>query len=172
MVFGPLDKAQDEGGNAHYCIRLQALNGVPLEFRNAVTNADDAGTQFPDAKEVGQAGHKALVQRYHKLDDASGTYARALKTLLLIVGKPLEILFRAPEGDGVSHSAGCGDIVNHLLPGHAEEFLVEQLKVLFLRERYLLEILYGLYPFNVYMALLKHPAVILGICLQVSESVF
>ena len=84
----------------------------------------------------------------------------------------MEVLFSAPECYGISHGAGCGDIVNHLLPGNAEEFVVEQLKVLFLCERNLLKVLYGFDAVNLYMALLKHPAVILGMSLQVFQGLF
>ena len=109
VFLGILDQAQDEGGHAHQGVRLQAPDGVPLKFRNAVSHPDDAGAQLTDAQEIGQAGHEALVHGGHELDNVSGLDTGAFKALLLVVGQALQVLFRAAESNRVSQGTGSGD---------------------------------------------------------------
>ena len=164
-----LHQPQDERRHTHDGVRFQALDGVPLQFRDAVAHADNAGAQLPDAQKIGQAGHKALVNGGHELDNVPGFYTGAGKALFFVIGKPLQVFLRAAKGNRVSQCSGSGHIVHHLGLGAAQEFLVKKLQILLFRKGDLLQVLDGPDFVNVYMVFLKHPLIIARMPLKVLQ---
>ena len=120
---------------------MEAADGVPLQFGDAIAHADDAGPQCADAQEVGQAGHEALVHRRHELQDVTAPQPCAGEGFLLVVGQALQVLFRATEGHRVAQRARGGDVVHNILLRAATELFVVELQVLLFGERDLLEVL-------------------------------
>ena len=58
---------------------MKTADGIPLQFRDAVTHADDTCTHLPESKEIGHARHETFVKRGHKLYDALISQSCALK---------------------------------------------------------------------------------------------
>ena len=160
MLLGILDEPQDERRHAHDRVGLQPPDGIPLQLGDAVPDADDAGTEFADAEEIGQSGHEPLVERGHQLHDVPGTQPGAGERLLLVVGQALQVLFRASEGHRVAQRPRRGHIVDDLLAGAAEKLLVEELQVLLLGEGDLHQILDVADLVDAYLAAFEHAAVV------------
>ena len=164
-----LDQAQDEGRDAHDGVRLQPLDGVPLQFRDAVADADDAGAQLPDAQEVGQSRHEALVDGGHQLDDVPGLHAGAGEGFLLVEREAFQVLVRAAEGHGIPQGAGSRDVIYDLLLGAAQEIVVEQLQVLLFGEGNLHQVLQRPDLRDVDVIALEHPLIVLRMFGQVLQ---
>ena len=171
VVFGILDQPQNKRRHTHDGIRLQTVDGIPLQLRDAITHTDDAGTQFPDAQEIGQTGHEALVNGGHQLNNVARSQTCAFEALLLIVSQTLQVPVRTTEGHRIPQCTGSGHIIHHFLLGTAEEFVIEQLQILLLRERNLLQILNGTDLLNINVILLEHTLVIPGVSLQVNKRI-
>ena len=113
-----------------------------MKFRNAISHTDDSRAQRSDSKKVRKTCHKAFVDRCHQLHDIARMHPGALKGLLLVVGKPLEILLRAAERDRIAQGPRGSDVIDHLVLRHAQEILIVELQILLLSERDLYQILY------------------------------
>ena len=102
MLLGVLDKPHDERRHAHDSGRVQALDGIPLQFRDSVTYANDAGAHMPYAHPIGETCHEPLVEGRHQLQDISFLESRTSKRLMLVICQTLQVRFGATEKNGVS----------------------------------------------------------------------
>ena len=169
VILSVLDQSRDEGRHAHDAVGLNALNGVPLQFGDAVAHADDGRTQLPQAEEIGQSSHEAFVEGDHQLEDVAGFQSGAFETLFLVVSQPLQILLGAAERHGIAERSAGGDVVDHLLLGHTEEILVEKLEILLFREGNVHKVLNRADFLHVDAVALEHALIKTGILPQIEQ---
>ena len=84
---------------------MDSPDGIPLKFRDSVTDSHRTHSEFPGSEKICQAGHEAPVDGDHQLDDVVPGAACRGKGKELIVGKMLEIGFGLCKGDRVAESA-------------------------------------------------------------------
>ena len=114
---------------------MQPFDGIPLQFRDAVAHADNAGAQLADAQEIGQARHETLVDGRHQLQDVARAQTGTGKGFLLVESESLQVFLGTGEGDRLTERPRRGYVIDNLFPGAAQEVPVVQLQVLLLRER-------------------------------------
>ncbi len=169
MLLGILYETGNERGHTHDAVGLDASNGVPLKLGNTVAHPDDGSAKPTDTEEIGQAGHKTLVDGGHQLQDVTGPETGTSKALGLVKGQPLQVFLRAAESDGVAKRATGRDVVNNLLPRHTKEVVVEELQVFLLRERNGRQVFKMPYLADVDALTFKHPLIVGGVVLQIQQ---
>ena len=127
MFLGILDESEDERRYAENCIGLDATDGIPLQFRDAVPHTDDARPQFTDSQEIRQSCHEPFIEGSHQLQNTPRFQSCALKRFLLVQSQSLEIVFRTTKRHRITQGSAGGDVVNNLFFGTAEEVLIEEL---------------------------------------------
>ena len=130
-----------------------------MQFGDAVAHADDARPQAPKPEKIGHAGHEALVERGHELDDTLPPHACHGKGLGLVEGEPLQVGIGAGKGDRLARGAGSGDVVDDVGAVAADEVVVEALEVLLLGEGQAREVVEGAHLSRVDAVLGKQAAV-------------
>ena len=65
MIFSILYQLQDERWHTHDGVGLDATNGVPLQFGDAIANANDTCAHFTKAKKISQTRHETFVESGH-----------------------------------------------------------------------------------------------------------
>ena len=149
MLLGVLYQLEDERRHAHDAVGMYAVDGVPLQFGDAVAHTYDARTQLADAEEIGQARHKALVDGGHQLQHVARLEAGADKRYFLVVGQTLQVFLAAGKGYGVAGGARGGYVVDDFLTRDAQKIVVVPLQVAFGSEGYLLQVFQSINLCNV-----------------------
>ena len=168
MLLCILDKPQDKRGYAHYGVGLEAVDCVPLKFRDTVADADDAGAQLADSQKIGETRHETFVNGGHQLHDVARAYASTHETLFLVICKPLQVFLRATKGDRVAQGAGGGYVVHNFFLWAAQEIVVIELQVALLSKRNLLQVLNCTYLVDVDIIYREEPLVVPGILRKVA----
>ena len=105
VLLGVVDQAENERRHAHDGGRLHSLDGVPLEFGNTVSYADDARAHTADTHPVRESRHETFVDGGHQLKDVPFVQSGARERLMFVVRQTLQIRLRATEHDRVAERA-------------------------------------------------------------------
>ena len=103
--------------------------GVPLQFGNAVPDADHAAPELPRAQKIGQPRHEAAVDGGHQLQHVLRRASRRGEGFGFVVGQPVEVLLREGERHRVAERSRSGHVVDDAAAGYADEILRVELQV-------------------------------------------
>lgn len=124
VLFGKLNQFDEERRNHHAAGGMNAVDGVPLQLRDAVAHAGNAHAELAGSHVVGQTCHETAVDGGHELKHVVPGAVGGGKGEVLIVGEAVEVAGGEDERNRVAQGAGGGYIVNDQLAGDADEVVI------------------------------------------------
>ena len=170
MLLGILYQLQDERRHTHDGVGLDAANGVPLQFGDAVAHTDYACTKFAQTQEISQSRHETLVQGGHQLHHITRSHSSTFKRLLLIESQTLQVFLGTAESHRVAKGTRSSDVVDNFVLRTAKKFVVEELQVFLFGKRNLHQILDMLNLIDIDAIAFEHPLIVGRMGFKISQS--
>src|SRR5512138_3910142 len=131
FFFGIFNEFKDERRDRDERIWFKAADGIPLQFRHPVADADDAGTELSYPEEISQPGHKPPVDGGHELVGVVFAAVGYGKGDAFVIGQAVEVAVGHGKCNRVAQGAGRGDIIDDLNSRHTNESVILLLQVVF-----------------------------------------